>query len=157
MLDLLSNYSLSEILTFLVIICLAIKGFITFWDWAVDRLRKAFNKETQQKTEMVAIQEQINQCDNNFKKVSDNQAKFEEKLTALIDKINLLLDSDRDDIKSFITKEHHYFCYSKKWIDDYSLNCIEKRYSHYVEEGGNSFVENLMNEIRELPKQPPEE
>jgi hypothetical protein len=157
MLDLLSNYSLSEILTFLVIICLAIKGFITFWDWAFDRLRKAFNKETQQKTEMVAIQERINQCDNNFKKVSDNQAKFEEKLTALIDKINLLLDSDRDDIKSFITKEHHYFCYSKKWIDDYSLNCIEKRYSHYVEEGGNSFIEDLMNEIRELPKQPPEE
>jgi hypothetical protein len=44
--DLLNNYSLSEILTFLVIFCLAIKGFFTFWDWAVERLRKTFNKET---------------------------------------------------------------------------------------------------------------
>lgn len=157
MLDLVSKYSLSEIVTFLVIICLAIKGFFTFWDWAVARLKKTFNKETQQETKMVAVQEQINQCIANFKKISENQERLEQQIVALTEKINSLLDSDRDDIKSFITKEHHYFCYEKKWIDDYSLNCLEKRYDHYVDEGGNSFIKGLMDEIRELPKQPPEE
>ena len=44
------------------------------------------------------------------------------------------MNSDKDAIKAFITREHHYFCYQKKWIDDYSLDCIEKRYEHYKEE-----------------------
>ena len=70
-------------------------------------------------------------------------------------KINILIDSDKDDIKSFITKEHHFYCYEKHWIDDYSLDCIERRYKHYQEENGNSFVADLMKEIRQLPKQEP--
>ena len=70
----------------------------------------------------------------------------------LTNKIDILVESDKDDIKAFITREYHYFCEQKGWIDDYSMDCIEKRYSHYVEEKGNSFVKTLMNEIRQLPK-----
>ena len=66
--------------------------------------------------------------------------------------MSILLASDKDDIKSWITEKHHYFCYEKKVIDDYSLDCIEKRYQHYVDEGGNSYVATLMREIRALPK-----
>ena len=45
MAQLINNYSLQEILIFLIILALGIKGFFTFWDWAVDRLRKIFHKE----------------------------------------------------------------------------------------------------------------
>jgi hypothetical protein len=69
----------------------------------------------------------------------------------------MLIESDKDDIKSFITKEHHYYVEQKKWIDKFSLDCIEKRYKHYKDEGGNSFIEDLMGELRKLPKQPPQE
>ena len=71
--------------------------------------------------------------------------------------IHLLISSDRDDIKAFITKEHHYFCYDKGWIDDYSLDCLEHRFQHYQEEEGNSFIEGLMKELRALPKTDPEQ
>ena len=77
-----------------------------------------------------------------------------ETLRILTDKINLLIDSDKDSIKSFITDRYHHFCYDKKWIDDYSLDCIEKRYKHYTDEGGNTFINDLMKELRALPKQP---
>ena len=73
----------------------------------------------------------------------------------LTDKINLLIESDKDDIKAFITQQYHYFCEQKGWIDDYSMDCIEKRYSHYVEEKGNSFVKQLMEQLRALPRKPP--
>jgi hypothetical protein len=43
-----------------------------------------------------------------------------------------------------------------KWIDDFSLNCLEKRYEHYLAEKGNSFVHNLMDDLRALPKKPPD-
>ena len=82
-------------------------------------------------------------------KVTDNI------LQDLSKKINLLIDSDKDDIKSFITRQHHYFCYKIGWIDDFSLDCVEKRYQHYADEGGNSFIEGFMDELRALPKQEP--
>ena len=40
---------------------------------------------------------------------------------------------------------------AQEWIDDYSLDCIERRYKHYIDEGGNSFIGQLMIEIRKLP------
>lgn len=67
--------------------------------------------------------------------------------------IELLTASDKDDIKAYITREHHYFCYKIGYIDDYNLDCIEKRYSHYKDEGGNSFISTLMEELRALPKE----
>lgn len=70
-------------------------------------------------------------------------------------KIDMLIESDKDDIKSYITREHHYFCYKIGWIDDFSLDCIEKRYKHYTDEGGNTFIGGFMEELRALPKSNP--
>lgn len=141
---LLANYSLSQILLFLVVFSIALKGVVTFWDWAIERLRKIFKKESQEENDSKKIELLANRQDN-----------FENTLKEINEKIDLLIQSDKDDIKSYITREHHYYCYQKKWIDDYTLDCIERRYNHYKEEGGNSFIEGLMKEIRSLQKFPP--
>ena len=154
MLELLNNYSISEILTFLVIFALAFKSVVSFWDWGVDRLKKVFNKETNEQKEKDLIQERLDKGNSNFVTLFDNQTKQNEKIEKLMNMMNTLIDSDKDDIKSFLTREHHYFCYQKGWIDDYSLECCEKRYQHYEEEGGNSFIKGFMNDLRALPKQP---
>ena len=144
MIKLIETYSLSEIIIFLVTFALAVKGIVAFWDWTIERLRKVLKKENQKEKDREII-----------KKLVQQQDEFEKTLNNITDKINLLIQSDKDDIKSYITKEHHFFCYEKKWIDDYSLDCIEKRYNHYQQEGGNSFIKELMNELRNLPKQSP--
>ena len=70
----------------------------------------------------------------------NSQQTTDEILKNLSAKIDLLIDSDKDDIKSYITREHHRFCYDLKEIDDFSLDCLEKRFKHYSDEGGNSFI-----------------
>ena len=35
------------------------------------------------------------------------------------------------------------------------MDCIEKRYGHYIQENGNSYVADLMQNLRSLPKQDP--
>ena len=157
MLELINNYSLNDILALLIIVALAAKSLVTFCDWAVDRLRKVFHKETAEEQEKVKIHDHLRENYENIKQVSERQQTLENQISNLSDKIDLLIDSDKDDIKSFITREHHYFCYDKKWIDDYSLECLEKRYQHYHDEGGNSFIEGFMEELRALPKRPPNE
>ena len=71
---------------------------------------------------------------------------------ALQKSIEMLIESDKDDIKSWLVEKHHYFCYEKGYIDDYSLDCMERRYRHYADEGGNSYAATLMAEVRALPK-----
>ena len=141
MLELLTTYSIIEIISFLVIFAGAVKGFVSFWDWAAARLKQAFKKENQK------------ECDSaQIKILTEQQQKTDEKIEKLMNAIELLTQSDKDDIKAWITEKHHYFCYEKGEIDDYSLDCIEKRYNHYKEEGGNSFIDDLMDDLRNLKK-----
>jgi esterase/lipase len=160
-LELLQSYSLSEIIIFFIIFCLAIKEAISFYDWGKARLQQGYNKDLKAKEDKSNIQNEISVLKDEYHKKSQEFDESFDNLNKRIDDISstmkILVKSDKDDIKAYITEKHHLFCYEKKWIDDYSLDCIERRYSHYVEENGNSFVEDLMKELRALPKQPPQE
>lgn len=150
--QLLARYSVTEIIIFLVLVGCAIKEVVTFIDWAHKRLKQRFAREDEH--------EEIKQ---ELEKVADHLDKIEKHFTTMLEEnrvqaremqksIDLLIASDKDDIKAWITREHHFFCYEAKKIDDYSLDCIEKRFAHYKDEGGNSYIADLMGEIRALPK-----
>ena len=143
--SLLAHYSISEILTIIIILGLSLKGCITFFEWANKKIKVLVYKTDQP----LKIKENIKQHEQEIKKLDGSIAELSKM-------INLLIESDKDDIKAFITRQHHYFVYQKGWIDDYSLDCIEQRYRHYQSQGGNSFIYTLMKELRRLPKQPPE-
>ena len=150
MLDLLSTFSIVEILIFIVLLAIAFKKVSDFIDWAHGKLAAKFKKDQTKNKEKEEINTRLDNLETSVSKITDSVDK-------MTDKIDLLVASDKDDIKGYITREHHYFCYQKQWIDDYSLECIERRYNHYKEEGGNSFIKGFMEEIRALPKTPPVE
>lgn len=153
---LLTNYSISEIIIILVTVALAIKSLITFFEWVIERIQKVFNKEFAIRNDKKQFENKLKEHQEMMENLQDNQTELNDIVAKLAKKIDLLIESDKDDIKSWLTKEHHYFCYQQKWIDDYSLDCCERRYKHYSDEGGNSFIEGFMKELRKLPKQPPE-
>lgn len=166
MIELLETYSLSQVIVFFIIFCLAIKETVTFYDWAKTRIQQCYNKNLKEKNDKDKIQNEISDITEFFeekekrfneKKEEMNTSfiKINERIDFLTEQINMLIESDKDDIKSYITEKHRSFCYERQWIDDYSLDCLEKRFKHYEDEGGNSFVESLMEEIRSLPKHPP--
>lgn len=155
MIDLLQHYSLSNIIVFAVLLALAVKGLVSFFDWAHDRIKKTFNKEHSKLNEKQELERRLQHGSQIMSTLQDSQLETDMILKDLSAKIDMLIDSDMDDIKSFITEKHHYFCYQLGWIDDFSLDCIEKRYDHYEDQGGNSFVGGLMVELRALPKHPP--
>lgn len=138
--ELFSKYSVDEVVMFIIMLALAIKGLISFIDWAHDRLKQYFNKETK-----------VNNVEEQLKQIIENQQALSDKVDGISAQVEILFNSDRDDIKAWITEKHHYFCYKLGYIDDFNLNCIEKRYEHYKEENGNSFVADLMADIRRLP------
>lgn len=133
--QLIRNYSLSEIAFFCIVLAAAVKGAITFFDWARERANKVYRKNYEKEEKVLQQEELIKE------------------IQSLNTKVDMLIASDRDDIKAYLTEKHHFFCFEQGWIDDYSLEICERRYSHYVKEGGNSFIANFMKDLRELPKQ----
>ena len=154
--DLFTTYSLSEIVVFVIILALAIKGMVTFFDWGKGRVDQVYDKEYQEKEDREKFAEDIKDLNEEKVKINETFDKINDTFKTINQQIGMLIESDKEAIKSYIVKEHHFFVYEQGWIDDYSLECLERRFSVYEQEHGNSFVKGLVNEIRELPKQPPE-
>lgn len=150
MVSLLSNYSIPQILLFIVILAIAFKEVADFLDWLRIKIRQHDKVKKKELTEEQKSEQRFHALETIMDKVVDSVNKIS-------DNVNILMESDKDAIKAYITREHHYFCYQKGWIDDYSLDCLERRYQHYVEENGNSFIKQLMEEVRALPKQEPKD
>lgn len=153
MIELLQHYSLSDILMFTIFLALAIKSLFSFYDWLGDRMKRTFNREHSKMNEKEDLERRLQHGSEVMATLEANQQATDKILKDLSAKIDMLIDSDKDAIKSYITREHHYFCYQVGWIDDFSLDCLERRYQHYADEGGNSFIEGFMDELRALPKQ----
>ena len=152
--NLLGAFSIGEILVCVIMIALAAKGIITFYDWIKARIKTMFNKEHETLTEKEKINERFDKNEKAMEQVFENQEKITNNIQELSDKIDMLVNSDREDIKSFLTQQHHFFC-KQGWIDDYSLECCVRRYEYYTKEGGNSFIADFMKDLRRLPKTPP--
>lgn len=152
--ELFLNYSASEIVVFVVILAFAVKELVTFIDWGKDRIHKVYDKDYKSIRDKQTLEGKVDVLDKLYNETSATFAKIDKTFEKINKQIDMLIESDKEDIKSYIVKEHHYFVYQQKWIDDYSLECLERRFAVYRQEHGNSFVEGLMNEIRALPKQP---
>lgn len=148
--QLLSRYSLSEIIVFLALIAAALKGFITFFDWAIDRLRKIFSKEVEQDKKEVNLNSKLDSFSAQITELRQEQGNMKKNIESILMGLVMVIDSDKDSIKAYITEKHHYFM-EKGSIDYQSLDVLEHRFKHYVDEGGNSFIEDLMKDLRKLP------
>lgn len=147
--EIFTMFSFYEILLIIAAAALMVKGTISFMQWAWKNLSLLFKKEENKKGEIKNIKERLDKTENTMTQESARLNKVQESL-------QFLIESDREDIKAWITDKYHHF-EAQGWIDYYSLECIETRYARYVKEGGNSFIEDLMAKIRALPNQPPEE
>ena len=152
----LKDFPISEILLCIVGVLVLVKWIIEYFDWGHKRTKDKYDQETERKKNIEDINEKLNQNSEDIKMLIEMQKQQNEKIEQQNLRIELLIDSDKDDIKAFITEKYHYFVEVKGWIDDYSLDCLERRFQHYKDENGNSFVADLMSEIKRLPKRPPQ-
>ena len=70
-------------------------------------------------------------------------------------RLQRLTESDMHDIKAWIVVQYHKYFVEQGWIDNYSAETIERRYEDYTQEGGNSYISVLIDRLRTLPMDPP--
>lgn len=134
--ELLSHYSVEQIIVFFVALVFAAKEILEVINYFLGENNKIFNKKKKQENNEELLQEIL------------------EKVGSIGKEVNLLTNSDKDDIRGWIVDKHrHYKKHKDENIDDFTMDCLEKRFAHYQEEGGNSYVANLMQDLREWSKE----
>lgn len=96
----------------------------------------------------VTIEKHLKGCDKSISNIG-------KRIMALEKKTNLLLDSDKEGIKSFIV-DKYFESIDNEYISAYDLDRVEKRYDKYLKENGDTYVEKLMTALRALPNVPVE-
>lgn len=150
MIELLSTYSSGEIIVFVFMLLIALKETLELFKYFNNILKKRYKKSSAQDEQMQEVLTEIKEIKKDIGELKKEFDKNDQKLETLI-------ESDKDSIKAFIVEKHHAHVEKFKWIDDYTMDVLEKRYVHYKDEGGNSYAAHLMEDLRELPKNPPEE
>lgn len=163
MLDLLKAYSLQEVVVFGIMLTFAVKGILETIKYFENTYQNKFNHDYEQKTHNEEINESIQECKARCEEAKIRGELLDTKIDTLSSDLNNRLEliegtvkqlilSDMHDIKAWIIEKHHYFM-EKGEIDDFSMDVINHRFEDYKKEDGNSFVEDLVKELRELHKQ----
>ena len=150
--NLLSSYSLQEI-TILTITLLFVAE--TFWKlveffynkYQVHVGKKIDKREFEQrlKAAFEQLSLKVDELNEQNKQTHLQQDQIEKKLA-------LVQERMQENTRSFLIDAHHKFCYQYHKIDDLNLQSIERHYLYYKTAGGDTFVDNLVEEIRSLPR-----
>ena len=178
--SLLSQFSIESLVIMIVLLVAAIKCVGELFEWLYQRLKKYFDikdekaerhEEIMKKLDLFEMkfneQEKINKRrDQEIQKISnqlDAQDKTSAELSHVIDaqiikfadvesQLKILNDRTQDSTRAYLIDRHHHFCYQVKAIDDMSLQDLERRFMYYKAAGGNTFIDSLMEEVRNLPR-----
>ena len=155
--ELLTTYPLVDIILILFLAAFSLKEVIQLSDFFKGKNKEALEKENETEEledriikEIDALEEKVTDIYKgtvvSFEQINQTLAHHQEILDRLV-------ASDKDDIRADIVKQYHFFM-AHGYIDDFSMDALERRYSHYKAEGGNSYVSRLMEELRQLPVSP---
>lgn len=94
--------------------------------------------------------DKIREQEETLEKVIKNIQQQQKQLQSITDKIDELLASDKDSIKSWIVMLYKQYKKDPSGLNSMQMDLLERRFSHYKKQGGNSYVDNLMQELREI-------
>lgn len=115
---------------------------------------KKVNEVVEERQQEINIQEEFQRLHNRFDQIDKRLDDFEKRMAAAEQQLKDLTISDMHDIKSWIVEQYHKFYVQQGWIDAFSAETIDRRYSDYKKEGGNSYIKTLIDQLHTLSMDP---
>lgn len=137
MMDILTNYTFADLVIFCGVAFAAFQGIIKGAQSINDHFQLFMTKRLSKKLE-----------DSEIKKL---RAELIERVGIIEKQLAVLLESDKSRIKGEILR-YHQECMKNGQIDHRTYEYLHQQYAAYKQEGGNSFVDGLMEDIDHLKK-----
>ena len=134
MIELLGAYSIKDIIIFIFMIAVAIKEARQLWIYYKKVRDENYKNDHKDETQ-----------DEYIKKNQQTIEKLSKSMT-------LLIESDKDGIKAWIVSKYHQFKEHPEQLDDIEWDLLNKRFNHYKDQGGNSYIEDLMTIMEQIYK-----
>ena len=150
--QLLSQYSIETLVILVALLGFSIKAMSELWEWFYNKFKEHFSFRTQRDQDHQQLIEQIKELSNGIKTTQEEIQILKNNMVQFSDQMKITTERLQESTRNYIIDKHHYFCYQIKAIDDLSLQSLERRFLYYKAAGGNSFIDGLMEEIRELPR-----
>lgn len=168
-----TNYSVEELIIVILVSLLFAKVLLELWRYFYDKAKNYFGMKNKNDTwkdkvtsTLDAIGEKIDTLQVTVKENTERLEKLEEKVILLEEysrtthehqkeleyQMKVVQERLQENTRSFLIDAHHRFKYEVEGIDDLNLQSLERRYLFYKTAGGNSFIDDLMREVRELPR-----
>jgi hypothetical protein len=155
MIDLIKAFSIEQILLFIVMLALGVKGLIDFIDWVKSKNSDRFKKDyrnIKKSKDLEDRQKIVEEKLELYHKYADTLDRRMNDITETMNENFRIINAAlMHDIKQWIIDQHSYYM-EEGWISIVQLDMIEARYKDYVALGGNSIIPTLMKELRDLPK-----
>lgn len=147
------NWPILIVVIIAIIICGAelIKAIKVWRDAGQAKIDKKVSEQQEEAEIKKGIQTILDRLD----KLDERLDKMDARMAAAEKKLQELTESDMHDIKAWIVEQYHKFYNDLGWIDAFSAETLDRRYQDYRNEGGNSYVEQLMDRLHTLPMDPP--
>lgn len=142
--DLLGQFDLTTIIFILLLAFFAYIEISKGIDYFRDKRKKKNKDDNFNKNRLTTLEKEEKANEANIETTQQTVEK-------LRDSIDLLIESDKCDIKAWITEKYHYYM-QRGEIDDFTLDSIERRFACYKKVGGNSYVEELVQDLRKLKR-----
>ena len=177
---LLSTMSIEEIILTVILLAVSVKFLGELFEWCYNKLKGFFHLSDVKEERHKEIMESLNNLQRDMKdqkRIGNQQQKQIDKISSQLDGqgkesialrkaledqteeittlqgwVSTLNERVQDSTRAYLIDRHHHFCYQIKGIDDMSLQDLERRFMYYKAAGGDTFIDDLMKEVRALPR-----
>ena len=150
--QLFAQYSIEALILLVALLGFAIKAMSELWEWFYNKFKEHFSFRTQRDQNHQQLVAEIKELSTEIKTTREEVHHLEDNMNQFSDQMKITTERLQENARNYIIDKHHYFCYQVHAIDDLSLQSLERRFLYYKAAGGNSFIDGLMEEIRELPR-----
>lgn len=150
--QLFAQYSIEALVLLVAMLGFSIKAMSELWEWFYNKFKEHFSFRTQRDQNHQQLVAEIKELSTEIKTIREEVCHLEDNMHQFSDQMKITTERLQENARNYIIDKHHYFCYQVHAIDDLSLQSLERRFLYYKAAGGNSFIDGLMEEIRELPR-----
>lgn len=177
---LLSQFSVEGIILIVVLFLVAVKFVGELFEYCYTKIKRYFDIKDEKEERHEEIMGKLEELEVTIKKqealaqqrgeqiasltqqIKDQESKsqvFQKTMDTQIVKfsdfqsqLQNLCDRMQDSTRAYIIDKHHHYCYQIGAIDDMALQDLERRFMYYKAAGGNTFIDSMMEEVRNLPR-----
>lgn len=149
---LLTQHSIEELVILVVLILFAFKALNELVAYFYNKIKQHFGIKNDEEKWEKEVSKNFNKVFEEIDYLKEQNSQIHEHQKQLDAGLALVQERLQENTRSYLINAHHRFCYEIHAIDDLSLQAMERRYLYYKTAGGDSFIDNLMDEVRNLPK-----